>query len=132
MSSLTDTELKELAGELDLEFLDDLRELLLSLPLRTEQSGDQPRDGDSIGFSVLAEAIYQRAKSRRLSKDRVTTYMREIDSRVSKNLGRSAPLRELIGEFVSLSAPENANRLLGLVSGRLEQDPYLAGITARR
>jgi hypothetical protein len=59
--------------------------------------------------------------------------MREADSRAAKEVLRGAlTLRDSINEFVVHSTPDNANRLLGLVSGQLEQDPYLVGITARK
>lgn len=133
MSSLSDDELKRLASELDMEFLEELRDLLRSVPLRSGSYDEVPDETVSYGETSLAEAIYYRSKARRLTKDRVSAYMREIDPHTSKALERSAlPLRDLIREFVVLSAPESAGRLLGLVAGQLEQDPYLTGITTRR
>lgn len=133
MSPLDDAELRKLASGLDLEFLEELRELLLALPLRGgSDSRDLFEDSPARG-SGLADVIYERAKSRRLSKDRVFAYMREADSRWAKDFSRSAlSLRDSISEFVVRASPENANRLLGLVSGQPEQDAYLAGITARK
>jgi len=133
MSPLDDTELRKLASELDLEFLDELRDLLLSLPLRGRSYGQDSLEDSQVLVHSLADTIYERAKSRRLSKDRVYAYMREADSRAAKEVLRGAlSLRDSINEFVVHSTPENANRLLGLVSGQLEQDPYLVGITARK
>lgn len=133
MSPLDDTELRKLASELDLEFLEELRDLLLSLPLRGGSYGRDSLEDSQVHVHSLADIIYERAKSRRLSKDRVYAYMREADSRAAKELPRSAlSLRDLVSEFVIHSAPENANRLLGLVSGQMEQDAYLVGITARK
>ena len=133
MSPLDDTELRKLASELDLEFLAELRDLLLSLPLRGRSYGQDSLEDSQVRVHSLPDTIYERAKSRRLSKDRVYAYMREADSRAAKEVLRGAlTLRDSINEFVVHSTPDNANRLLGLVSGQLEQDPYLVGITARK
>lgn len=133
MSSLSDVELKKLANGLDLEFLDELRELLLSVPLRSETYSEYRREVGLDSPIDSTDVIYERAKARRLSKDRVIGYMREIDPRAAKNAGLlSKPLRELIRGFVARSTFENTDRLFNLVSGQLEQDPYLAGITSRR
>jgi hypothetical protein len=133
MSPLDDAELRKLASELDLEFLDELRDLLLSLPLRGRSYGPDSLEDSKAPVHSLADTIYDRAKSRRLSKDRVYAYMRDADSRAAKEVPRGAlSLRDAINEFVVRSAPESANRLLGLVSGQPEQDAYLVGITARK
>lgn len=133
MSPLSDSELRRLASGLDLEFLLELRELLLALPLRGGSDTKEMFEGESEHGGRLAEMIYERAKSRRLSKDRVFAYMREADPRVAKDFTRGdLSLRISIDEFVVYTSPENANRLLALVSGQPEQDAYLSGITARK
>jgi len=132
-SPLSDAELRQLAYELDLEFLEELRELLLSLQLRDAPYREAVSLRDAPPEDVLADFIYERAKARRVSKGRLIAYMREIDPLAVKRVDRTPmSLRELIIEFTSRSTVENGNRLLARVTGQPEQDPYLLGITARK
>lgn len=131
MSSLSDVEIKKLAGELDFQFIDELRDMLMSLPLRSEvyqaDLYDQPVESDLVGL------IQDRAKSKRLSKDRVVGYMRDIEPAVVDVISKNnVSLRALIEQFVLRVGPDGGSRLLGRVSGGIEQDPYLQGISERR
>ena len=131
-SSLSDSELKRFAQNLDLEFLSDLREVLLSLNFPNSDFSEE------IPFSLAAEdnigeIILKYSKDRRLSKNQVYFYMNEIDDSLANLVIRPGyTLRESIAKFIKNGGPEIANRLLSRVLGVVEQDPYLMGITKRK
>lgn len=130
-SSLTDVELKRFAEELDFEFLADLRDMLMSLPLRSGPYQAELYHPEAA--TDTASLIYEKAKSKRISKDRVIVYMREIDQPAAKSASSSeSTLRGLIESFVARVGPDAADRLMNRMFGRPEQDPYLAGISEAR
>lgn len=130
-SSLTDVELKKLAQELDYEFVVDLRDMLKSLPVHLEpDKAELYRDAVTAD---PAQLVYEKAKSKRVSKERMLVYMREIDQTAARIAGASeSTLRGLIENFVANSGPGVAERLVSRVFGRPEQDPYLVGISERK
>lgn len=133
MSSLSNEELKKIASHLDLEFLEMLREVLLSIQLRSGASAEYSQENAQSDSNSIVDAIYNRIKSRKFTKSRAISYMRQANPRLPKNFeNRSASLRELTNEFIELGSPEHVHRLFNLISGRLEQDAYLTGITARK
>lgn len=131
MSSLSETELKRVAQELDFEFLAELKDMLVALPFRAElyQEDLYERGGES-DFSKL---LYERSKAKRLSKARMLDYMTDIDQPSAVAANESAhTLKELVDGFVARVGPDGATRLLARMSGQLEQDPYLTGISERK
>ena len=135
LSPLSEFELKTLANELDSQFIGELRNMLLGLPGQ-EQAELYSGDGieEKYGYERdMAKLIYERSKSRRLSKDKVYGYMREVDFDIARKITRQAlTLGECLKEFVLAAGSDSANRLLLKVSGTPEQDPYLVGITDRK
>lgn len=131
MSSLDEAELKRLARELDFEFLEDLRDILSSLPLGPTFYRDELYRQESS--SDLVNAIYELAKGKRLSKDRIFAYMKEIDLASGSSIGSTeSTLRGIIESFVARVGRDGAERLVSRLSGKFEQDPYLMGISARK
>jgi hypothetical protein len=131
MSSLSEAELKRVAHELDFEFLSDLKEMLLALPFRPEIYQEDLYVRGSV--PDVASAIYEKSKVRRLSKDRMLSFMSEVDKSAAASAAASAStLRQLVEEFVARVGPDGGARLLGRLSGQLEQDPYLEGISERK
>jgi hypothetical protein len=131
LAQFSDSEIKRLVEELDAECVDELRAMLLAMSSwavpRRDYSYDLPPSSD------LAVQIFEKVKSRRLSKDKVIGYMRDIDPEVVALVQMpGTTLRELIEGFLVRAGSEGGNRLLGRVSGVVEQDPYLQGISERR
>ncbi len=135
LSPLSELELKTLANELDFTFIEELRRLLLQFPSH-EHAELYEEDGFEKGYRTeneLIKLIYDRCKSRRLSKDKVLTFMREIDFEIARKLTRQPlTLGDYVREFVLAAGPAGSNRLLQKVAGSPEQDPYLIGITSRK
>lgn len=131
MSSLSEAELRKVAKELDFEFIADLKEMLLALPFRFDSyQADLYEHGGESDLSVL---LYEKCKAKRLSKERMLAYMKQVDQASALAASSSASnLRELVEGFVARAGPDGGSRLLGRLSGQLEQDPYLAGISERR
>jgi len=131
MSSLSETELRKVARELDLEFLSSLRDMLMSLPLRID---DYQEDLNlSRPDADLSTLIYEKSKARRLSKDKLVSYMSEFDQIAAKRSStETKTLRALIENFVSRVGPGEAASLLRRLSGMFEQDSYLTGISERK
>lgn len=79
----------------------------------------------------LAESLLSAVRTRKLGKDRLQRYLREISPEFYSSAFRSdASMEQVINEFVSNVSTDQAYQLLRRLSGG-EDDPYLKGMTRR-
>ncbi|WP_198340029.1 hypothetical protein [Burkholderia ubonensis] len=132
VSSLTDNDLKRLVGDFDVEFLYELREYIMALPIKSQRFAPDIYRPKSDA-SELADLIYDQVRRRKLSKERVREYMRSIAPDLASEVSEfELPIREMIAKFVERAGSTVSNMLLVRSSGEIEQDSYLSGISRRK
>ena len=136
-SSLSDRELHALVEHLDYEFLVELKRTLdnvlgfgISKLLLPENIS--PRDGAYVSAEDISSLIYAHAKLKKLSRERVEKYIRDINpSLIGTGLIKNSKLEEVIKTFVDRADRDETQKLLARIVGNFEHDAYLDGITRR-
>jgi hypothetical protein len=138
-----DEELRELAEEIDSVFALHLKGMLLNVVAVENSTSREPNIEEAGPVSpptrdvgTLGDILYDHVRAKKIGRARLLRYLEEISPRLIKSKeANEASSQELVTLFLTRATKHDAIRLLGKVagvSGPMEEDPYLTGITTRR
>lgn len=135
-STISLRELRDLGGVLDEKFVEELRGQIASYVSSAERetlpSYEIPGVGAKSDFKfMLAEHIYLLAKEKRISKERMKRYITQARPGFKFSpMTDTLTVKRIIFDFIEVANEEESAYLMQRVSGSIEEDPYLHGISS--
>ena len=132
-SSMTDQELRLFAEEVDFEFLHELTVTLQRFGALAADNTPSPMViGGEREKAEMAGLIYERVRQKRISKERLRSYLIDINPRLGRSVANHAGSTvDLVSEFVDRCTSDEAHSLMMQVLGETGEDPFLRGIAGR-